>query len=125
MHIEQASEIDYASISHAQSIAITAGASTPNWIINDTCSRVEQAFREKRPRLKKVMAVLDVLMKTNMILAAGAGCLTLGTAMISPRTKSGCTRGHCHVLYPVHADHEQHDDHRVRHLQQTGPGRPL
>ncbi|MGD9686881.1 MAG: 4-hydroxy-3-methylbut-2-enyl diphosphate reductase, partial [Desulfobacter sp.] len=89
MHIEQASEIDYASISHAQSIAITAGASTPNWIINDTCSRVEQALREKRPGLKKVMAVLDVLMKTNMILAAGAGCLTLGTAMISGAQNPG------------------------------------
>ncbi|EIM64937.1 4-hydroxy-3-methylbut-2-enyl diphosphate reductase [Desulfobacter postgatei] len=89
MHIEQASEIDYASISHVQSIAITAGASTPNWIINDTCSRVEQALREKRPGLKKVMAVLDVLMKTNMILAAGAGCLTLGTAMISGAQNPG------------------------------------
>lgn len=83
MHIEQASEIDYASISHAQSIAVTAGASTPNWIISDTCSKVEQAFREKRPGSRKWVAVLDVLMKTNMILAAGAGCLTLGTAMIS------------------------------------------
>ncbi len=83
MHIEEASEIDYSSLSHVQSIAITAGASTPNWIINDTCCRVGQAFREKRPGRKKVMAVLDVLMKANIILAAGAAALTLGTAMIS------------------------------------------
>ncbi|WP_035237592.1 4-hydroxy-3-methylbut-2-enyl diphosphate reductase [Desulfobacter vibrioformis] len=89
MHIEQASEIDYASISHVQSIAITAGASTPNWIINDTCSRVEQAFREKQPGRRKMMAVIDVLMKTNVILAAGAGCLTLGTAMISGAQNPG------------------------------------
>lgn len=89
MHIEQASEIDYESISHAQSIAITAGASTPNWIINDTCSRVEQAFREKQPGRGKVLAVLDVLMKTNIILAAGAACLTLGTAMISGAQNPG------------------------------------
>jgi len=89
MHIEQASEIDYASISHVQSVAITAGASTPNWIINDTCSRVEQAFREKQPGRRKVMAVIDVLMKTNIILAAGAGCLTLGTAMISGAQNPG------------------------------------
>ena len=89
MHIEQASEIDYASISQAQSIAITAGASTPNWIINDTCSSVEQAFRENRPGRGKVMAVLDVLMKTNIILAAGAACLTLGTAMISGARNPG------------------------------------
>ena len=83
MHIEQASEIDYESIGHAQSIAITAGASTPNWIINDTCCSVEQAFRGNQPGLKKAMAVLDVLVKTNIILAAGAAALTLGTALIS------------------------------------------
>jgi len=89
MHIEQASEIDYESISNAQSIAITAGASTPNWIINDTCSNVEQAFRKKQPGRGKIMAVMDVLMKTNILLAAGAACLTLGSAMISGAQNSG------------------------------------
>ncbi|MCG8549387.1 MAG: 4-hydroxy-3-methylbut-2-enyl diphosphate reductase [Desulfobacterales bacterium] len=89
MHIEQASEIDYTSISHAQHIAITAGASTPNWIINDTCSSVEQAFREKQPGLGKILAVMDVLMKTNILLAAGAACLTLGSAMISRAESPG------------------------------------
>ncbi|NDY72154.1 4-hydroxy-3-methylbut-2-enyl diphosphate reductase [Desulfobacter hydrogenophilus] len=89
MHIEQASEIDYESIAHAKSIAITAGASTPNWIINDTCSRVEQAFREKQPGRRKIMAVMDVLMKANIILAAGAACLTLGAAMISGAESPG------------------------------------
>nr|WP_319394826.1 4-hydroxy-3-methylbut-2-enyl diphosphate reductase [uncultured Desulfobacter sp.] len=83
MHIEQASEIDYEAIGDVRSIAITAGASTPNWIINDTCSRVEQAFREKQSGRGKLRAVVDVLMKTNIILAAGAACLTLGTALIS------------------------------------------
>jgi 4-hydroxy-3-methylbut-2-enyl diphosphate reductase len=89
MHIEQASEIDYESIGHAKSIAITAGASTPNWIINDTCSRVEQAFREKQSGRGKLRAVVDVLMKTNIILAAGAACLTLGTALISGAKNPG------------------------------------
>ena len=89
MHIEQASEIDYESISHAQSIAITAGASTPNWIINDTCRSVEQAFRKKQPGRGKMMAVMDVLMKTNIILATGAACLTLGSAMISGAQNPG------------------------------------
>ncbi len=89
MHIEQASEIDYESISNAQSIAITAGASTPNWIINDTCSNVEQAFRKKQPGRGKIMAVMNVLMKTNILLAAGAACLTLGSAMISGAQNPG------------------------------------
>nr|WP_319492078.1 4-hydroxy-3-methylbut-2-enyl diphosphate reductase [uncultured Desulfobacter sp.] len=83
MHIEEASEIDYESIGRVRSIAITAGASTPNWIINDTCSRVEQAFRENQSGRGKLRAVVNVLMKTNIILAAGAACLTLGTALIS------------------------------------------
>ena len=83
MHIEQASEIDYANLSHAQAIAITAGASTPNWIISDTCRQVDQAFREKRPLLGKFTAVSSLLMKTNLLLALGAAALTWGTGLMS------------------------------------------
>ncbi|MCG8683402.1 MAG: 4-hydroxy-3-methylbut-2-enyl diphosphate reductase [Desulfobacterales bacterium] len=81
-HIEEASEIDYEALSSADSIAITAGASTPNWIINDTCLKVDQEFRQKRPLVGKLIGGLDVLMKTNLLLAAGAACLTWGASMI-------------------------------------------
>ncbi len=40
IHIEDISQIDYSKLSQVGSIAITAGASTPNWIINDTCMQV-------------------------------------------------------------------------------------
>ncbi len=83
MHIEEASEIDYKSLSHARAIAITAGASTPSWIISDTCRQVEQAFRKKRPMLAMLMAVTAVLMRTNLLLAVGAAAMTWGTAMMS------------------------------------------
>ncbi|PIE61530.1 MAG: 4-hydroxy-3-methylbut-2-enyl diphosphate reductase [Desulfobacterales bacterium] len=81
-HIESVEELDYSSLASAHSIAITAGASTPNWIIKDTCQKVEHALRDSRPVTGKVMDVLDVVMTTNLLLALGAACLTFGAARI-------------------------------------------
>lgn len=81
-HIEDVSEIDYKSLSSAKSIAITAGASTPNWIINDTCLKVDQALKEQHPIAGLLMGTLNFLLKTNLLLSAGAGCLTYGASAI-------------------------------------------
>ncbi|MDD9301360.1 MAG: 4-hydroxy-3-methylbut-2-enyl diphosphate reductase [Desulfobacter sp.] len=81
-HIEDAKEIDYKALVSANSIAITAGASTPNWIIKDTCQKVDHALKHKRPLLGKLTGGLDVLLKTNLLLAAGAAGLTYGAAEI-------------------------------------------
>ncbi len=81
-HIESVEELDFRSLASAKAIAITAGASTPNWIIKDTCQKVEHALRDSRPVAGKVMDVLDVVMTTNLLLALGAACLTFGAARI-------------------------------------------
>ncbi len=81
-HIEDVSEIDYRTLSSAKSIAITAGASTPNWIINDTCLKVDQALKGQHPIAGSLMGGLKFLLKTNLLLSAGAGCLTYGASAI-------------------------------------------
>jgi 4-hydroxy-3-methylbut-2-enyl diphosphate reductase len=81
-HIEDACDIEYSFLSHAKSIAITAGASTPNWIIKETCYGVDQAMQQQQPVKAALFRTLNFLLQTNVLLAAGAGCLTFGAAAI-------------------------------------------
>jgi 4-hydroxy-3-methylbut-2-enyl diphosphate reductase len=80
--IEDAGDIDYANLASADTIAITAGASTPNWIINDTCDKVERHLRHQHPVTGMLVRIREFLLKTNLLLAAGAGGLTYGCAVI-------------------------------------------
>jgi (E)-4-hydroxy-3-methyl-but-2-enyl pyrophosphate reductase len=82
MHIEDASEIDYKALALSGSISITAGASTPNWIINDTCAKVERNLQKQLPITGFLVWIREFLLKTNLLLAAGAGGLTYACTMI-------------------------------------------
>ncbi len=81
-HIEDVSELDFSNLMDAKSIAITAGASTPNWIITDTCARVEKEFQQRRPLLGVFAQARDFLIRTNLLLAAGAGSLTYACCVL-------------------------------------------
>ncbi|MDT8380118.1 MAG: 4-hydroxy-3-methylbut-2-enyl diphosphate reductase [Desulfotignum sp.] len=87
-HIESVSEIDFTTLAGLRSIAITAGASTPNWVITDTCSRVARHLQQQRPVMGFISQVQDCLLKTNLLLALGAGSLTYACSVIQqlPRT---------------------------------------
>ncbi|WP_022667709.1 4-hydroxy-3-methylbut-2-enyl diphosphate reductase [Desulfospira joergensenii] len=82
VHIEDVSELDISRLMDAGSIAITAGASTPNWIITDTCAKVEKAFQQRRPVLGAFVQARDFLTKTNLLLAAGAGSLAYACSVL-------------------------------------------
>lgn len=75
-HIEDVSQIDYSRISSAKSVAITAGASTPNWIINEAYAQIESHLQHQHPVRRSLLLTRDFLLKTNMMAAAGAGFLT-------------------------------------------------
>jgi 4-hydroxy-3-methylbut-2-enyl diphosphate reductase len=79
-HIEDSAEIDYKALGSAKRIAITAGASTPNWIINETCARVAANVQKQRPVIGHLVGLRDFLLKTNLLLALGAGGLTYACA---------------------------------------------
>lgn len=76
VHIEDASDIDYDTLSTAKSVAITAGASTPNWIINEACQKIENNLHSRRALHMFLFLIRDFLLKTNILAAAGAGFLT-------------------------------------------------
>lgn len=82
VHIEDVNEIDFDQLSSPKSIAITAGASTPNWIINETCQKVQAQLQKKHPGKAFLLLVRDFLIKTNLMAAAGAGFLAYACSIL-------------------------------------------
>ncbi|MBU1196342.1 MAG: 4-hydroxy-3-methylbut-2-enyl diphosphate reductase [Proteobacteria bacterium] len=76
IHIEDVSQMDYKMLRSARSVVITAGASTPNWIIAQACQQIESSLRKPHGFKKGLYLLRDFLMKTNIMAAAGAGSLT-------------------------------------------------
>ena len=82
IHIEDVSQIDFKELSSARSIALTAGASTPSWIINDTSTQVERNLQKSHPARSVLLKIREFLLKTNVLAAAGAGFLTYACSAI-------------------------------------------
>ena len=92
-HIEDVSQIDYGRLSQARSVAITAGASTPNWIINDAYGKIESNLQHQNDVKAFLFFIRDFLLKTNLMAAAGAGFLTYACSMLQ-----GVARDFHHAL---------------------------
>ncbi len=77
LHIEDVSELDMETFSSAKSIAIAAGASTPNWIISQTYRAIEDKLKTKHSSLNNFfLKIKNFLLRSNFLLSAGAGSLT-------------------------------------------------
>lgn len=75
-HIETESELDLKAIASARYIGITAGASTPNWIIKRVYRAIEASpFKRAQGWLKTLFAIQRTLLLTNIYVAIGAGFL--------------------------------------------------
>ena len=75
-HIESEDELDMVKLAHAESLAISAGASTPNWIINRVHKHLATSLLgTKHPLRKKLYELQQFLLRTNLYLALGAGSL--------------------------------------------------
>ncbi len=75
-HIETESEIDKDVLSEAKCIGITAGASTPNWIIKNVYRTIEALPYKKKHGWQRVLfSIQRVLLLTNIYVSMGAGCL--------------------------------------------------
>ena len=81
-HIEDISQIDYGKLSLAKSVAIIAGASTPNWIINEAYAQIESNLQPQHPAKSLLFLIRVFLLKTNIMAAAGAGFLTYACSML-------------------------------------------
>lgn len=76
LHVEKAEDIDVRVLAAAGRIGITAGASTPNWIIKQVYQDLETRLMQRGGRLRRWgFGVMRNLMMSNLYLAVGAGCL--------------------------------------------------
>ena len=82
IHIEEVSELtsnEWEKLAAMDAIAITAGASTPNWIINQTYLALEDHLQQHKKGAFMMGAgrkLRDFLLRTNLFLALGAASLT-------------------------------------------------
>lgn len=75
-HVETAEEIDPEELKGFTTVGITAGASTPNWLILEAVERVRAIRPGRLGRLVNMGAfLLTLLTKMNIYVAIGAACL--------------------------------------------------
>jgi (E)-4-hydroxy-3-methyl-but-2-enyl pyrophosphate reductase len=83
IHIETEADLDVSQLDNPRHIAITAGASTPNWIIKRVYRELENRMINNRRCFKRLRFFIHRnLLLSNIYLAAGAGCLTYAAAML-------------------------------------------
>jgi len=82
-HVEDEKGLDVSSLPEVKSIGITAGASTPNWIINNIYRKMETLpFKKMNPWYHFMLLVQRTLLITNIYVAIGAGCLTYASSKL-------------------------------------------
>jgi 4-hydroxy-3-methylbut-2-enyl diphosphate reductase len=85
-HVETEKDLDKARLSQMEVIAVTAGASTPNWMINNVVKEIE-GIRGRGESLlfRWKHKVFKFLILSNLVLAAGAFSFTYAAAILSSR----------------------------------------
>jgi 4-hydroxy-3-methylbut-2-enyl diphosphate reductase len=78
-HVETADELELDTLTEYETVGVTAGASTPNWIIQQVAERLEQAQTRRPTGWKLVQRILRFLTLTNLSVALGAAGLTLAS----------------------------------------------
>jgi len=82
-HIEDSDELDINQLKNLKSVAITAGASTPNWIINKVFRTIESGTASEKSFFGiPVSALKMALLRSNAYLALGAAFLSYACSMI-------------------------------------------
>ena len=85
--IEAESELDLEALSSARHIGITAGASTPNWIIKRIYRTLEiLTFKKDRGWQRILFTIRHALLLTNIYVSIGAGCLCYACTRIQGMT---------------------------------------
>ena len=81
-HIETAEEIKKMDLSPYQRIGVSAGASTPNWIIDQVMDSIAEGYASPHKKLGSVLKLWLWAVKTDFYSALGAGCLTLAAMVL-------------------------------------------
>ena len=79
-HVETEADLDNDALSRLKTIGLTAGASTPSWIIKRVLQSIERMPLKKPRNLHAFWLRLQrILLLTNIYVALGAGCLAYAT----------------------------------------------
>lgn len=82
-HVETEAELNLCALDGVAQVGITAGASTPNWIIKRVYRELEKLPTRKRSGLvRTIYGTLQTLLLTNLYVAVGAGCLCFACARL-------------------------------------------
>lgn len=81
--IETDEELDLAVMAKYQSIGVTAGASTPKWIIDAVVAKLSSIKEQRKPWPREL---LGIIVKSNLFLAAGGAMLTYANALMLKET---------------------------------------
>ncbi len=78
-HVETDEELDISELSKYQRIGVTAGASTPKWIIDAAVAKLNSIKEQRKPLH---IEILGVILRSNLFLAAGGAMLTYANALM-------------------------------------------
>jgi (E)-4-hydroxy-3-methyl-but-2-enyl pyrophosphate reductase len=83
-HVETAEELERARLSTMEVVGVTAGASTPNWMIKKVVQKIETIRTRKDSRLGRwVRDVFKFLFQSNLIVSTGAFSLCHASTILS------------------------------------------
>ena len=83
LHIETDAELCDHDFRPYQSVGVTAGASTPEWMINRVVDRLESFNPEPVSRLNTwLKSLMGVLVASNVYVGVGAACLSLAASLL-------------------------------------------
>jgi len=83
-HVETEKDLDQKCLSGMQVVGITAGASTPNWMIKNVVKKVEAIQdRSRKPFLTWAKKISKFLLLSNFVVAAGAASLSYTVFVLS------------------------------------------
>ena len=86
-HVETDQELDREKLSAMETIGVTAGASTPNWMINKVVQKIESIRSRKETALDRFLRYsVRFLVQSNMVAAFGAFSLAHAMNVLSGRT---------------------------------------
>lgn len=86
-HIETEEQLDRDAVSAMEIIGVTAGASTPNWMINKVVQKIESIRSRKETALDRFLRyTIKFIFQTNLVAAFGAFSLAHAMNILSGRT---------------------------------------
>jgi (E)-4-hydroxy-3-methyl-but-2-enyl pyrophosphate reductase len=82
-HVETEQELDLRALSRYRTVGVTAGASTPHWLIGNVVSSLKHAWAFTPGSLTSYLyRVWRFFLKSNLYVALGAGCLSYVSSLL-------------------------------------------